>query len=188
MAQRRRKPMRIGPLTNIQQEPGAWSVAVLRRGRGFRDYFPYAVWGGPRPALVAAQRFRDELLLRIGPDTRVRRRIPKGIRSGTGVVGVSRERYVVGSRAYERYVANWQNPEKGPQRRRFLVQRYGKERALGLAKEAREAGVAHNHTYRMARQSEEAASRLQNAPPMPRQVKDPLSRKGISMARRRPRR
>jgi len=163
-------------------------VTVLRRGRRFVGHFADAVWGGHQRALLAAQRFRDQLLLRVGPDTRVRRRKPKGTRSRTGVVGVSLERNVVGGRVYESYAAYWPDPEKGSGRRRFLVQRYGREQALALAIEAREAGVAHNHAHRLVRQREEATRRLQNAPPMPRQVKDPLSRQGISMARRRPRR
>jgi hypothetical protein len=79
-------------------------VQVIRRGKVFADYFSDAVWGGRAKALVAAQRFRDELLLRIEPDTRVRRRAPKGIRCTTGAVGVSFERYVVDGRVYQRYV------------------------------------------------------------------------------------
>ena len=151
MARHRRRPIRIGPLTHIHRGPGAWSVTVMRRGHNFADYFGDAVWGGRERALVAAQRFRDQLLLRIGPDTRVRRQIPKGTRRRTGVVGVNLERHVVEGRAYERYVAHWQDPEKGTQRRRFLVQRYGKEQALALATEVREAGVAHKHAYQLAR-------------------------------------
>ena len=163
-------------------------MTVRRRGHNFGDYFPDAVWGGRDRALLAAQHFRDQLLLRIGPDTRVRRRSPKGTRNVTGVVGVRLERHVVEGRVYHRYVAHWPDPEKGTRRRRFLVERYGKEQARALAIEAREAGVAHSHAQQLARQCEEARRRLQEAPPMPRQVKDPLSRKGISMARRRPRR
>jgi hypothetical protein len=86
------------------------------------------------------------------------------------------------------YIARWQDPEKGPQRRRFLVEHYGRERARDLAIRARQAGVAHSHAYLLARQREEATRRLQKAAPMPRPVRDPLSRKGISMERRRPRR
>ena len=163
-------------------------MTVIRRGHTYADYFGDAVWGGRARALLAAQHFRDQLLQRIGPDTRARRQIPKGTRSETGVVGVSLERHVVGGRVYGRYVAHWQDPEKGPQRRRFLVEHYGKQRALALAMDAREAGVAHSDAYHRARQREEASRRLRKAPPMPRQVKDPLSRKGISMARRRSRR
>jgi hypothetical protein len=95
-------------------------------------------------------------------------------------VGVSLERYVVDGRVYDRYVAHWQDPEKGARRRRFLVGRYGKRQAFALAVEAREAGVAHNHAWLLARQREEARRRLREAPPLPRQVKDPRSRKGIS--------
>ena len=104
------------------------------------------------------------------------------------MVGVNLEAHVVEGRMYERYVAHWQDPQKGFQRRRFLVERYGREQALALAMEARKAGVAHRHLYEMARQCDEARRRLRKAPPLPRQVKDPLSRKGISMARRRLRR
>ena len=163
-------------------------MKVMRRGQNFADYFGDGVWGGRTRALLAAQHFRDQLLQRIGADTRERRQIPKGRRSKTGVVGVSLEPHVVDGRVYERYVAYWQDPEKGLRRRRFLVGHYGRDRALVLAIDARKAGVAHSHAYLLARQREEAARRLQKAAPMPRRVKDPLSRKGISMARRRPRR
>lgn len=188
MAGPRRRPTRIGPLTHIRRDPGAWTVTVRRRGHNFGDYFPDAVWGGRDRSLVAAQRFRDQLLLLIGPDTRVRRRSPKGTRNVTGVVGVSLEPHVVDGLVYHRYVAHWPDPEKGTRRRRFLVERYGKEEAFALAVEAREAGVARGHAHQLARQCEGATQRLQDAPPMPLQVKDPLDRKGISMARRRPRR
>jgi hypothetical protein len=179
---------RIGPRTNIRWEPEGWGVTVRRGGKNYSDYFGNAVWGGRPLALLAAQHFRDRLLQRIDPDTRERRRIPKGRRSKTGRVGVSRERYVVDGRAYHRYVAIWQDPEKGTQRRRFSVEHYGKEGARARAIEVREAGVARRRAHMLARQGEEAERRLQEAAPMPRQVKDPRSRKGISMARRRPRR
>jgi hypothetical protein len=182
------KPRKIGPYTHIRPDPGAWTVQVIRRGQTFSGHFSHAVWGGRAPALVAAQRFRDELLLRIEPDTRVRRRVPKGVASATGIVGVSREAYTVGGRRYSRYVAAWVDPEKGLQRKRFGIERYGSERAKGLAREARERGVAESHRRWLALQREAAGRRLQEAPAMPRQVKDPLSRKGINMGRRRARR
>jgi len=94
----------------------------------------------------------------------------------------------VGGRVYSRYVAHWQDPENGPQRRRFLVERYGRRAARALAIEARTVGVADSEARLLARQREEARRRLQTAAPMPRPVKNPRSRKGISMARRRPRR
>jgi hypothetical protein len=141
------------------------------------------VWGGRGRSLLAAQHFRDRLLQRIEPDTRIRRRVPRGRRSKTGVVGVSVERHVVEGRVYERYVACWPDPEMGVQRRRFLVERYGRERALALAIEARVSGVELTHARQLARQREEARGRLEKAAPLPRPVKDPRSRKGISMAR-----
>ena len=186
-SRRERRRIRIGPRTNISREPEGWSVVIERRGLAYKDYFGDAVWGGRNHALQAAQNFRDRTLLRIEADTRDRRRVPKGSRSKTGVVGVTLEPYAVDGRWYERYVACWTDPERGPQRRRFSVDHYGKERAFALAVAARKAGLAHRRAYMLARQREEARERLRRAGPMPRPVKDPLSRKGISMARRRPR-
>jgi hypothetical protein len=188
MARPPRPPTRIGPRTNIHEEPEGWSVRVRRQGHVLSDYFGNAVYGGRAQALLAAQHFRDRLLLQIEPDTRSRRRIPRGCRSKTGVVGVSLERHKVEGRVYRRYIAQWEDAETGSQRRRFLVEHYGEERALALAVEAREAGVARRRAYLLARQRQEARERLQETPPLPHLVKDPLSRKGISMARRRPRR
>ena len=131
---------------------------------------------------------RDQLLQRIEPDTRVRRRELKGRRSRTGAVGVSLERHVVDGRVYHRYVAQWRDPVKGLRRRRFLVEHHGKRQARALAIDARQAGVAAVHAYMVALQREEARRRLEKAEPMPCPVKDPRSRQGISMARRRPRR
>src|ERR1700740_3155420 len=86
----RRRPTRIGPLTNIQEDSRSFTVHVTRQGQTLSDYFSFAVWAGRAPALVAAQRFRDELLARkLGPDSRVRRRVPKGKRRRTGPPGVS---------------------------------------------------------------------------------------------------
>lgn len=161
-------------------------MVIQRRGHTWMDYFGDAVWGGRNRALQAAQHFRDRLLLRLEADTRDRRQVPRGRRSNTGIVGVSLETYVVDGRRYERYVACWTDPERGPQRRRFSVDRYGKERAFALAVAARKAALAHRRAYMLAGQREDARERLRRAGPLPRPVKDPLSRKGISMARRRP--
>jgi hypothetical protein len=183
MSQRRR-PVRIRPFTNISRDGRAWSVCVRRAGDDITDYFPFAVWGGKNRALVAARRFRDEVLTRVEPDLRVRRRVPKGVRSDTGVVGVSEERYIVGGRVYRRYVAHWSDPEVGPMRKRFSVGLYGKEQARALAERARTEGVARSRAQMLARQVADAERRLEEAPPLPRVVRDPRSRKGIRMPRR----
>jgi len=181
----RRRPVRVGPYTNISRDRRAWSVCVKRAGRHVSDYFPDAVWGGKRLALVAARRFRDDVLKRVEPDLRVRRRVPKGVRSETGVVGVTVERYVVGGRVYRRFVAHWSDPETGPMRKRFSVGLYGEEQARARAEEARRKGVAQSRTRLRERQVADAERRLEEAPPMPRVVRAPLSRKGIRMPRRR---
>lgn len=84
-------------------------------------------------------------------------------------------------------MAHWQDPKKGPQRRPFLVEHHGEEEVRARAIHARETGVARSRAYLLARQREEASKRLAEAAPMPRPVKDPRSRLGISMAWRRPR-
>lgn len=187
MPRRRRRRRTIGPLTNITRGPGAWSVHVTRQGRTFTAWFSDAVWGGRQRSLVEARYFRDQLLLRIDPDTRVRRRPPRGTRRGTKMVGVRVEPHVVEGRAYRRAVGEWVDEDGIVRRRRFLVQRYGLEHARRRAAAARKAGVAETRRILLARQRGDAAWRLANAPPRPRQVRDPRSRKGISMARRRPR-
>jgi hypothetical protein len=159
---------------------------VTRRGHNYPAYFSDAVWGGRDKALVTARRWRDDLLQRSEPDTRVRERAPRGSRSATGIVGVTLETYEVGGRIYERYIAGWPDQKQGTRRRRFSVENYGKARARALAKEARKNGLAENRARLLKSQREEATERLRQAPPMPRQVKDPLDRKGISMAARRP--
>jgi hypothetical protein len=188
MTRRRPRGTKIGPCTNIHRDRGAWTVYVERRGRVYPGHFADNVWGGRERALLAARHFRDRLYLRIDADTRVRRRAAKGTRSKTSVVGVTRERYVVGGRVYVRDVASWRDADKRTRRRRFSVTLYGNKTAKALAVKARKVGVARSRAVRLARQRDEARLRLRNAPPMPRQVKDPLDRKGISMARRRPRR
>lgn len=180
MGNRRAHRERIAALQNIRREPEGWSVVVMRKGDRYPDYFGDAVYGGRSSALVAAKRCRDDLLRRIDPDTRVRRRIPEGVASETGIVGVSLERYPVEGRMYVRYVATWQDADGRNHRRRFSVLTRGKAKALALAKEARKKGVAQAEAERRARQASEAARRLARTPPMPRQVKDPLSRKGIN--------
>jgi len=186
MAHRERRSSKIGPLTNIHREPEGWTVVVIRGGIRFSDYFGDAVWGGRGPALVAAQHFRDRLMKRIGGDGRTRSRVPAGRTSTTGVVGVSRETHPVGGRVYHRFVATWPDASTGRmRRRRFQIERYGKQAAFELALEARREGVARRLEHLGKRQREDAERRLALAAPMPRQVKDPRSRKGIRMPRRR---
>jgi hypothetical protein len=98
MARERRRISRVGRFTNIAKEPEGWSVVITRDRCTVRKYFGNAVFGGQAQALVAAQHFRDRLLQRIAPDSRVRQRAARRSRSVTGVVGVSLERYTVDGR------------------------------------------------------------------------------------------
>jgi hypothetical protein len=159
------------------------------RGRRLHSrYFADAVWGGKQQALVAARRFRDEILSRIEPDTRVRRKPPRDSRNQTGHVGVEFEEYEVDGRWYERYAAHWQDADGRHRRSRYSVGRYGRDGALELAVRAREEGVAQARAVLRDRQRAEAQERLAAAPPAPSRVKNPLSRKGIRMPpRKKPR-
>ena len=103
------------------------------------------------------------------------------------MVGVTIERNVVDGRIYERAVGSWQDAKGVKQKRRFQLGLYGRDEAVARAREARERGLAQARRELLERQRDEASRRLAQAPPMPRQVKDPRSRKGINMGRRRPR-
>lgn len=170
--------------TNIYREPGAWAVRVIRQGKYHNGHFADAVYGGKVQSRIAARRFRDVLYGRIEPDTRVRRKAPKGSRNKTKHVGVSFEEYVVEGRWYERFVANWKDADGRTRRRRFGVGPYGRRGAFALAVEARKEGVAQSRAVQHARQREEALERLAAAPPAPRRLKDPKSRKGVRIRRR----
>jgi hypothetical protein len=168
---------------NIARHERAFSVQVTRGKVTHTRWFADAVWGGKAQSLLAARMFLDRLLMRIDPDTRVRRTPPAGTRSRTGIVGVTLEHYEVEGRRYARLVASWREDGKA-RRKRFSLERYGRERALALAVEARRTGVARRHAAERLRQREDAAQRLRTAPLAPRQVKSPLSRRGIRMPAR----
>lgn len=184
MKRPRRRRKSVTSRTNIYREPGAWAVRVMRGGRNHNGHFADAVYGGKRQSHIAAQRFRDLLLRRIEPDTRVRRKVPRGSRNETDKVGVAFEEYVVGGRLYERFVAQWQDADGRHRRRRFGVGPYGRRGAFALAVEGRKEGVAQSRAVQRARQREGALQRLAAAPSEPRQLKDPKSRKGTRIRHR----
>jgi hypothetical protein len=174
----------VGPRTNIYRQAGAWQVQIIRRGQSHGGWFADSVYAGRQPALIAARRRRDELLRQLAGDTRTRRRHRAGRRSSLPV-GVSKERYRSGPRWYTRMVGHWTDVDGQPRKRGFSIRLYGRagarQRALAASRQGREAAARELRR----RQHAEAARRLREAPPAPPKVKDPRSRKGISMARRR---
>jgi hypothetical protein len=91
-----------------------WRVRAKRRGRCFTRYFSDRPQGR-REALRAARVFRDKLLARLPPPTKIKFK-RTDIRNTTGVIGVAlvKERTRSG-RWFVRYVASWpkRNGERG---------------------------------------------------------------------------
>ena len=115
-----------------------WIVTARRRGKRFRCYFSDRP-SGRKAALHAAQVFRDKLVTRLPPPTKIKRTF---IRNTTGVIGVSRVKERTRSgRLFVRYVAQW--PLRGGKNGRatFSVDLYGEQEAFRLAVAARRAGL-----------------------------------------------
>lgn len=174
-------------MTNIHRQPNAWQVVIIRRGEPHGGCFSDGVYGGRNPALIAARRLRDGLLRQLDGDTRTRSRHPAGRGRSKTPVGVSKETYPSGGKWYTRMVGIWIDADGQPRRRRFSVRLYGTKEAERMALAAREEGKDAAARELRERQQAAAARRLLESPPPPPKVKDPRSRKGISMARRRPR-
>jgi hypothetical protein len=110
-----------------------WHVCLKRAGQRYGRYFRDA--GSGRAALAKAIRWRNALAARLPPPRKFKRRYSL---NKTGVIGVSlsRERTRRGVPA-PRYSATWID-ERGHQRKRsFSIGRFGKEKALALASNAR---------------------------------------------------
>jgi hypothetical protein len=126
--QQRRNVMRVD-----HHDFHGWYVCLKRAGQRYGRYFRDA--GGSQAALAKAIRWRNALTARLPPPRKFKRRYS---RNTTGVIGVSlsRERTRKGVPA-PRYCATWID-EGGRQRKRsFSIGRFGREKALSLASNAR---------------------------------------------------
>lgn len=122
-----------------------WVVATKRRGTRHVKYFSDRP-GGRAAALRLAQRFRDDLLRRLPPATKVKQTYSLNT---TGVIGVAlvRERTRTG-KPTERYAATWPGPDGTRGKATFSIGRYGKARARSLAIQARQDGLESFYRWR----------------------------------------
>lgn len=114
--------------------------STMRKGRKYVKHFS-AKPDGARKALARARAYRDALLAKLDPPTRLK---SWNSRNVTGIVGVSltQERTRNGG-VLRRYAAYW--PVKGrrrPAKKSFSIAKYGKREARRLAIQARNKGVA----------------------------------------------
>jgi len=117
----------------------SWFVLIQRGSVVHKKSFADRVHGGKRKALQVAITYRDELLRRIRPPQKFHR---SNVLSRTGIIGVelSRERLPNGT-LFERYRAFLVDPDGSKRRRSFAVNKYGRQKALELAIEARRAAM-----------------------------------------------
>lgn len=124
---------------NARGKCGHWNVSLIRRRVTYSKHFSDAVHGGKEQALVAARRWRDEVLASVEPLSKREYQQIRTQRNTSGVAGVSWTRKD-GVELYCR--ATIRLPGKQDQQKCFSVKKYGRERAFALAVQAREAMLA----------------------------------------------
>ena len=115
-----------------------WVVTAKRKGKRFTRYFSDTPLGR-RNAFRAARAFRDKLVSKLPPPTKIKRRY---VRNTTGVIGVARvKEHTRSGRLLVRYVASW--PKRNGKRGKasFSVGLYGEQEAFRLAVSSRREGL-----------------------------------------------
>lgn len=100
--------------------------------------FNWNLYGGEEQALTAAKKFRDALLPWIGTLGKAYNGNLLSGRNATGAVGVSFE---LQHGKYRYCLAQWTDREGRRRKKTFSVTKWGEEKALQLAIEAREKGA-----------------------------------------------
>jgi len=123
-----------------------WEVRIQRRGKKYEKYFGDSAFGGKRAALNAAKQYRDRLLQELRDYTiKELARVPSA-RNTSGIVGVrpATRTEVFGDYeyTYEFWIAQWTDAEGVRRTRSFSCSKYGDEKALQMAINARNRGVA----------------------------------------------
>jgi len=118
-----------------------WVVTAKRKGKRFTRYFSDSRFGR-RKAFRAARAFRDRLVSKLPPPTKIKRRY---VRNTTGVIGVARVKERARSgRRFVRYVASWPKRDGKRGKATFSIGLYGEKEAFRLAVSARCAGLQNS--------------------------------------------
>ncbi len=159
-----------------------WFVRGYKNGKTFSRLFSDKKWGGKRPALQEAKKYRDSLreeLDRIPTKPRGRRLVFRDSRNTTGVLGVCRtSKRSASGKLNECYSVSWR-PEPGVQKcTSFSIRKYGEQKAFELAvahrrkmlKEIHGPGVfrrlkAQTDEPATAMRAEDSATEPQPSPP-----------------------
>lgn len=123
-----------------------WRVSLRRRGQMHVRNFPDRKHGGSIAALAAAKLYRDELIRRYPPLTRIEFADVLRRNNTSGVPGVSRVQYayrlVSGAKRQAVYwEAIWPTQPGENERKRFSVSQFGDRGAFALACAARREGL-----------------------------------------------
>ncbi|MGF1483967.1 MAG: hypothetical protein ACFBZ8_06350 [Opitutales bacterium] len=114
-----------------------WFVRGYKNGKTYSRLFSDKKWGGKRPALQEAKKYRESLrqeLDRIPAKPRGRRLVFRDSRNATGVLGVCRTaKRSASGKLNECYSVSWR-PEPGVQKcTSFFIRKYGEQKAFELA-------------------------------------------------------
>ena len=118
-----------------------WQVRLQRRGVKYAKFFSDSMNGDTDRALIAARRWRDNLIDEITREEQARI-CRSSKRNSSGVVGVSKIKVSASNGCtYEFWQATW-SPGPGIRKSvKFSVKRHGDELAFQLAVEARNQGI-----------------------------------------------
>ena len=117
---------------------GGWEVSLERQGRKIKRYFSFAQHGGQDAALLAARTYRDEILLKYLPMTKLQCCMNRRVDNLSGIPGVRRGQR---SENYAFWEANTR--ARGHNlRKKFSVNKYGEEGAKQKAIAERERQLA----------------------------------------------
>lgn len=133
-------------ITRLDTTTKGYQVRLCRRGKYFTKLFSDSSYGGKRAALKAARDYRDSMIEDL-PPTYTRQQLAKKKKSSntSDIPGVrfveERDPKAAKGVVYKYWVAQW-SPSPGVRKtKRFSVKTYGMEKALQLAKRARNKGV-----------------------------------------------
>jgi AP2 domain len=125
--------MHIYRIDHDQSRTHSWLVTVQRRGKIYHRHFTDNVYGGKRKALDAAKTYRDNLIARLRPLTRLEvcRIKKRNNRSGiSGVTRIDADENNRGRVYHRRYwLAQWPTERGKARMKKFSIKLYGEQGA-----------------------------------------------------------